>query len=91
MPDKDALYRQRHPERVKAACRAHYAKHREEINARRRAAYHLHRDEILAKAAADRVACPLCQGITFHRAYLTKHIQNRHKLDPGVVLASSSA
>ena len=80
LPDKDALYRQRHPDRVKASRAAYYAANRIAINEKRRARYLENREELSAKAAADRVQCPLCQGITFGRLYLPKHLQTRHCL-----------
>ena len=83
---KDHKYRQRHPEKVRESAKRHYAAHREAYAIKRRERYLNQRTAILERMKNDRVECPFCANITFHRTYLPKHIKNRHKLDPTEVL-----
>ena len=77
--DKDRLYRQRHPEKVKASQSQYYQKHKEIVNERRQTHYSKNREYILERMRNDTQECPICK-MDFRRLYLKTHML-RHKLD----------
>ena len=46
---------------------------------RRKEYYIKNRDAILKKHSENRVPCPFCIGITYHKSYILTHLENRHK------------
>ena len=76
--DKDMLYRMRHPDRVKQSAKACYEKHREANLLKKKERYQKMKMVISEEGKKDRVECPYCQGVTYRRLYLKKHLKTRH-------------
>ena len=72
---KHKTFRERHPERVKAASRASYEKYRDVYLQTKRERYELQKEDF----KQDVKQCPICQ-INYRRTYLKKHMLNRHKM-----------
>ena len=72
---KHQNYRERHPDRVKAASQACYQKYRDVYLQKKRERYELQKEEF----KKDVKQCPICQ-IDYRRMYLKKHMLNRHKM-----------
>lgn len=77
--DKDALYRQRHPDRVRISKKQSYDTHRDEILARRRERYQDTKEIRSKKDRENQAVCSLC-NFSFRRPYMVKHLTTRHKL-----------
>ena len=63
--------------------RAHYQKNekaRKKINEYNRQYYQRKKEEICEKARLDKVECPYCLGVLYHRRFLPTHIKNRHPM-----------
>ena len=80
--NKDALYKTRHPDRVKASQNKYYMSRRDIIKDKNNVYYQNNREAILLKryefCKNNNTPCPYCDK-SFSQRYVSQHIARRHK------------